>query len=1136
MANKKKLKSLIIFSLICLLLAGAGLVMRNFILRQITKRIESSFHYSRLRLSVLPAAIILEDVRTVAASPFFSAEEIRIQMSYFSLFRGDKTFRVMIDKPVVRIYEAAQKGSQAGLKLNFPFPFSVESGFIRGGEFYFWGRGISVAAKGIRGMVRQKRDAFTLRLESAENSVLLSTLKYPLTGKVRVFCEGKGSEVIFRRVDVESQGYILRAKGKLSNPGDPQFEIQTGLHLPAKLIADLAHIPFRWDGKVEGHGLLARRAGRLSFESDLASDRLLMNSVSLGRVEGKISLSGGGGRVDLRAQRGAGSPESIDIAFGKGRVEGRAEGIHLEPIVKELALPWPVRSAAWGGFVVEKGELRVNAEFRDDLLTYEPGKYPFRGPVVLTWDGKRKVTFSSQGLESNFGTLSAEGDIEIGGTLSVALRGNVKDVEQGRKFTELVLQKPIPIPEIRGSGTAEIKILGSYFRPQVRIDFSLARGGFDRFDASSVGGLVEIVAGEATGMIKIQDPDMRGDIRFDTKADTVNAGIRAEGARLEKILPALRIGIPLSGRASGNLEVDGRGAALHVKGDITSAEAELAGQPFRDVKSSLEWTPEGETIVLHSLEAVYRGAKVSGDGTIGFGEGTFDINFRAEHLALSSLSPDLGGSASLDLKGRGSLKSDRAAGRFSITDFRYARMTPVALSGRVEIAFPNKHVNISLDGEIESGQNPFSASVLYPGAEKGFEFYLKGHLASLDLLVPWEGAQGEIDYQAEIKGASDGPRVNGIVDFKGSIFPFPDFAQALTDYSGLVFIQNNIASIRSLRGKLGGGEVFGSGEIRLGQKGLESVDVRAEGKDMVLSVFERTRALVDGSARLLKDAAHFSLSGDFLVKSLIWRREISEKLIFSQTPFPEAKKKPGIFDGLALDIRLHAEDNARLDNSLGQVQGRFDLTIGGTVDSPAILGDIEGLRGEVNFQDRKFQVLKARLSFFNPTSVAPYLDFLGETYLKDYRVTFSLTGLIDRLRPEFSSSPPLPPEDVLALLALGESFKRTYSYDTSSRLSTGSLLSFELAEETKKRAERLFSLDRFRIDPFVLGASTEMTARLTVGKKISRNVMLLYSTNLTTQREEIVRMEWEFGESFSLVGMRDERGRISIDAKIRKRF
>jgi len=103
-------------------------------------------------------------------------------------------------------------------------------------------------------------------------------------------------------------------------------------------------------------------------------------------------------------------------------------------------------------------------------------------------------------------------------------------------------------------------------------------------------------------------------------------------------------------------------------------------------------------------------------------------------------------------------------------------------------------------------------------------------------------------------------------------------------------------------------------------------------------------------------------------------------------------------------------------------------------------------------------------------------------------------------------------------------------------LSTASFLSFQLSEEAKKRAERLFSLDRFRIDPFVMGSSAEMTARLTLGKKISRNFSLLYSTNLTAQREELTRIEWEILSDVSIVGMRDEYGRISIEVKIHKRF
>lgn len=305
---------------------------------------------------------------------------------------------------------------------------------------------------------------------------------------------------------------------------------------------------------------------------------------------------------------------------------------------------------------------------------------------------------------------------------------------------------------------------------------------------------------------------------------------------------------------------------------------------------------------------------------------------------------------------------------------------------------------------------------------------------------------------------------------------------------------------------------------------------------MLLSPLERTRALADASLRLIKDNRRFILEGGVAVRRLSWRREIQEKFSFSSRPYPKSQQKPGFFDDLTLDVRLKADDNAWMDNSLGRVRGRFDLNVTGDIKAPILLGTIETLSGEVLFQDRKFQLLRGRLSFFNPSSVEPYLDFRAETFVKDYRVTITLSGLASQLKPQFSSSPPLPPEDVLALLALGEAYKKQYRTETSSQLSTASLLSFTLTEGAQRRAEKLFNLDRFRIDPFLLGSSAEMTARLTIGKKISKDFYAYYSTNLTRQTEEIVRLEWDLSSGFSIVGTRNEIGRLSFDVKLRRRF
>jgi len=324
------------------------------------------------------------------------------------------------------------------------------------------------------------------------------------------------------------------------------------------------------------------------------------------------------------------------------------------------------------------------------------------------------------------------------------------------------------------------------------------------------------------------------------------------------------------------------------------------------------------------------------------------------------------------------------------------------------------------------------------------------------------------------------------------------------------------------------------------------MDMRFQGKDMILAPMERMRTQADASLRILKDKRRFVTEGEILLKRLTWRREIYEEFGFSSRA-DEEPSGPSFFDGMSLNIRLRADENATIENSLGRFNARFNLTATGAFEAPVLLGDIDLESGDFFFQDRSFRVIHGRLSFTDPVRSEPYLDFRGETYVKDYRVTLNLSGPTSRLKPEFSSSPPLPPEEILSLLALGESFRRmyySYSGDRSTALNTASLLTYQIADLAKKRTGGLFSLDRLRIDPYIPeGAPGGIAARITVGKKVSKNLLFLYSTilaNSTVMAEidevPIFRMEWDISRRFSLVGGRDDRGRLSFDVKFRKRF
>ena len=1131
----KRFKGLIVFFLVMALLFGALVVGKNIFLRQARAKLDTIITYARLRLSYLPPALVLEDVRAVAASPFFSARKVTVRISYMSLLSKEKPLTVVVEGPVLHVSENAG-GRKRKSGSFWPFTFPIEKGVALDGEVFYRLRAGSLHSRKVKALFTREGDRFSFQADAGEYTFTPAASEVPFGGRAAVAVSGKGREVSIRRLVVEGTGFVIKADGKLHNPARPVLELNAIFNIEAGHIARLLNIPFDWEGRAEGRGRLETKGGELFFDADLSSRAVTMNTVPLGEITGRVAVRGkAGGEVELSLQKRYATTESVLIRFGGGRVEGQVRGVLLDPILSYYKVPWPVRSPVWGNFVVENKRLTSDGEFRDGLEAPEPPRYPFRGKVRFEMDlQNRDLTFSSPDLDSSFGRVEVRGGVRIDRDMDLAIRGEIKDVKQARAFTSLILNRAFEFPEIRGMGTADIKIAGDYDQPRVTAGFSCAPAGFAKFDAAAVEGTLEILRQNVLGTFRVDDANMKGEINLAVEGNRVEAGFRLADGAVETILPPLDVILPLTGRARGVFKLVQDGGGLQLKGDFSSPELRILGQPATNVRGGLEW--KDGVLHLSGLSFTLFNGTVGGDFSLRPVGDDFDIDLAGKGLDLAAVEPGLNGKLNLGLGGKGVFGKDRPTGKFEVLDLLYSPFQKTEARGDWSLSYLEDRIDLDIRGSFLPGSNDFQVLLKLPLYQDSISADVKGGFNNLDLLLPWKGAKGRLNYLGEIRGLRTAPRVNGAVDFQGSLLPLPGFAHALNDYTGLAFIQDGKISVRSFQGTLGDGDVRGGGEVDIGRKGVESIDVRIDGKNMVLSPFERTRALTDGWVRLTKDSRSFVLDGELSISRLSWRREIYEKFGFSSTPYYQTRREKGFFDDLSLDLRLRAGENAWMENSLGRISGRFDLTISGNINSPLVIGEIEALGGEVYFQDRKFKVVRGRLSFFNPASVEPYLDFRGETYVKDYRVTFSLNGLVNSLRPEFSSSPPLPPEDVLALLALGEAFRRSYSYDTSTRLSTASLLSFQIAEQAQKRAEGLFSLARFRVDPFVLGSSAEMTARLTVGRQISRNLSILYSTNLTTQRGEIVRMEWDLSHDFSLVGMRNELGRISFDVKIRKRF
>ncbi|MDI6698780.1 MAG: translocation/assembly module TamB domain-containing protein [Candidatus Saccharicenans sp.] len=1131
MSFLKKRKGLVAILVVVAFLYIALSFARSVFLKQLGRRLDQSFEVGELKLSYLPPSLSIKNLKSKTDNPRFSVASLKVSLSFLSLLKKEKPVTVEVYSPELFYDGKSREAGDTRKDFSLNLPLVIESGYINDGHFSFELKQGSYELSSLSAFFRLEANRLNLLLRADASRLRPYDSPEVLEGELETLITSRGRTINIGRLTVQGENSALRLEGKIALLEKTVVDLRAVYNLDTSFIMAALDLPFEWSGKTSGQVSISNQGGPLLVKTDYLTRDFRLNRVDMGSVEGQVVVEKGrGGQILAEVKKNGRPTEKVVITYGGGKIEGQMSGFHLDPIMNYASVPWPVESPAWGRFSLSQGELQATAEFRDRVNESEvKDRHRLNGPVEVNLHLKNKdLKIQTKDLQTSFGRLTVSGRVVIGQTIDLGITGQFSDVRGARQFTERLFQTEFDFPEIRGEGRAEIEIKGDYHRPRLNFEFSLSPAGFERFQVTTARGRVAVEGGEVEGKVYVLDKNFEGQIDLKTSDGRTETRMSLQRALVETVLDYLKVNFPVRGSVSGDFVYLTGGGQVDFQGDFASEEMFLLGSPIRKVSGRIIWNDRG--LSFPELRFNLNGGEVAGRLTLGYTPASYDFDLKATGVDLQPFSADFSGRISLDLKGRGIFGQDRPAGKFSIDRFGAFFIKAQGAAGDYNLNFLDNQLSLELRGRLLPGDSDFGLKLEIPFDRDFLAGEVKGRLTNLDLLLPWKGASGSVDYLLSFQGPIASIDLSGAVELRGNLIPIPGFAHALNDFSGLAFVKNGRVSIRSFQGVLGGGPVQGSGELSFGETGLSEAEIRMSGQNMELSVFERTRLLADGQMRFLKKGSRSVLEGDFLLKEALWKKELYEKLSFSSQVY-NAEGHGRWIDDLNLNFRLQARDNVWMENSLGRIRARLDLTISGTVGAPVVTGEIEALSGTVYFQDRDFRVLRGRLSFFNPLVIDPYIDFQGETYVKDYHVIFSLSGLASSLKPEFSSSPPLPTEEILSLLALGESYQRRYSLDPT-QMSTASMISYQLA----RKSESLFSLDRFRLDPFLMGSTSEITARLTVGKRLSKNFFIVYSTNLATQREEIVRLEWELSGGLSLVAIRNELGRVSLDVKLRRRF
>jgi translocation and assembly module TamB len=432
-------------------------------------------------------------------------------------------------------------------------------------------------------------------------------------------------------------------------------------------------------------------------------------------------------------------------------------------------------------------------------------------------------------------------------------------------------------------------------------------------------------------------------------------------------------------------------------------------------------------------------------------------------------------------------------------------------------------------------------------ADGALNLHLVGrlNLGFLDHLVAKVGVSGSSTIDVNITGSQRAPEVLGRVTLEDARVNYEDLPYPLSALRGNIVFSRSSVKLENVTGAIASGTIQLSGSVEHQGGELRGINLQISMRKARLRYPADFVSTVDADLDLRGAPDAQVLTGDVNVVRADYLRDFTVLQQF--LGHPSGPSGPQVIDpvlaGVRLNVSVHSQDGLYIDNELIRVQAGVSLTLRGTLAYPSLTGRVDALEGSIFFRGNRFDILDASADFVDRNRINPVLDVRAEADVQSYRLRLDVGGDLDHLRLNVSSDPPLSTVDILSLLTTGKSEDTATTGTETLRhqsemtgLSAASILSEGLTGALGRRVERIFGLQSFRVDPFLAGVENDPTARVTISERLSKDLVVTFSRNLSTSKEQIVVIEYNVNKNLTIVATRDELGAYGIDFRFRRRL
>ncbi len=768
---------------------------------------------------------------------------------------------------------------------------------------------------------------------------------------------------------------------------------------------------------------------------------------------------------------------------------------------------------------------------------------------ILFHDGLIEIFDSEMTLNGATGEAKAKFYLEDrarGTPDALDLTGSVKNFPAEAIAKAFDMELPV---SARVNSTIELK--GPFEELEGRADFEAVEGAawgekIDRvtgtvlfFDDSL--GLREVTAYIDGGFVRAS-----GDLIYET--DDYNVQFLAENVPIEKLNVLKQKGLEMTG--IGSAEGSGKGTLQNpqLTGIIKIRDLTYGKESYGNVSATVKLEPSLLTLAAtgfaHGAESSVR-ATAKLDGNIPF-ESKFDIQKFPLEIFTRTYAPEtqkLTGLVGGEFEMTGALRPvnvKNISGFINLLQINFADLQ-LTQTRPIDVRLNNDVIQIR-NAELSGDHTKISImGNIYPKDESRLALELSADVG-LEVLSKWDNsisATGPTTTKVAISGTLKQPSLSGALQIKNGSFRHESLPNSLTDIHSLVTFKNRNITLQSFQALSSGGKLTAGGSASL--KGYEMETFRFDVYVDKVRVHypEGLRSTVGGELHLQKDEEASYLTGDLDVLQGIYVKSFEESpSIFRYARVPGFAAPAGAFDDVKLNIHIEADRSLMVRNNFADMVTSANLNVIGTFNDPVITGRLEVVSGEITFRERDYRIVRGSLDFSNPYRTEPQLNFVAETRIREYQINLNFSGTFDRIYHDITSDPPLPRDDLYALLGAGTTQSETQGAGISTMLleEGAGLVAAPLASPIERGFRKAFGLQRFHIDPTYVQSSEVATARITLEKDITSDFSVTYSTNLFTVAEEIILLQYQLTQEIRITASKDEQARYGVDVLVTKTF